>query len=191
MDQLVKRGSKKNEIRIHDLDALRGFAMLLGIVLHASIFLIPGNSWPVQDPWADIVPPNRNIYGVVMFGIHGFRMPLFFLLSGFFTAMLWNQRGLRKLFDHRMKRIGLPLVLSTVTVIPLTQWVKEGKGFNLATWPITWVLNGFDHLWFLWMLLILAGVFMLAAKLEMKFAHLAWWLLIPLALLPMFLMDQK
>lgn len=80
MKQLGKPGSKSNVVRIHDLDALRGFAMLLGIFLHAAIFLIPGDSWPVQDPWANTVPANRNFYGVVMFGIHGFRMPLFFLL---------------------------------------------------------------------------------------------------------------
>ncbi len=191
MKQLVKPGSKSNVVRIHDLDALRGFAMLLGIFLHAAIFLIPGDSWPVQDPWANTVPANRNFYGVVMFGIHGFRMPLFFLLSGFFTAVLWTQRGLRRLLDHRMKRIGLPLALGTITVIPVTQWVKEGENFDLATWPITWFLDGFDHLWFLWMLLILAGVFMLAVKLGVKFHHFAWWLLVPLSILPMFLMDQK
>jgi len=41
--------------------------------------------------------------------IHGFRMPLFFLLSGFFTAMLWQSRGLQRLWRHRLNRLGLPL----------------------------------------------------------------------------------
>ena len=35
--------------RFHDLDALRAFAMLLGIVLHACLFLMPVDAWPVQD----------------------------------------------------------------------------------------------------------------------------------------------
>lgn len=48
-------------------------------------------------------------------------MPLFFLISGFFTAMLWQKRGLRALVVHRLKRIALPLLLCMVTIIPL-QW---------------------------------------------------------------------
>ena len=37
--------------RLHDLDALRGFAMLLGIALHAALAFIPG-FWAVQDSTA-------------------------------------------------------------------------------------------------------------------------------------------
>ena len=35
--------------RFHELDALRATAMLLGIVLHAFLFLIP-QAWPIQHP---------------------------------------------------------------------------------------------------------------------------------------------
>ena len=74
---------------MHDLDALRGFAMILGIVLHASLAFFPA-WWVVKDSqmadstWIDELEA----------AIHGFRMPLFFLLSGFFTTMLWRRRGL-------------------------------------------------------------------------------------------------
>ncbi len=100
--------------RRHDLDALRAFAMLLGIVLHGamSFIVIP---WAVQDRF------QAPEYGLLVAAIHGFRMPLFFLLSGFFTAMLWRRRGLGGLLRHRAKRIALPLVLAMVTVIP-TMW---------------------------------------------------------------------
>ena len=38
--------------RFHDLDALRAAAMLLGIVLHATLFVLPveANLWPIHDP---------------------------------------------------------------------------------------------------------------------------------------------
>ena len=104
--------------RRHDLDALRAIAMLAGIWLHASMayFAIP--IWPVQDPqqaaWLE----------TVFHGLHGFRMPLFMLISGFFTCMLWRRRGLGSLIRHRLKRIGLPMLLSLVTVIPLMTWVS-------------------------------------------------------------------
>jgi hypothetical protein len=58
--------------RRHDLDALRAFAMLLGIGLHSalSFFQVP---WPVQDIH------QHKFFGIFMQAVHGFRMPLFFL----------------------------------------------------------------------------------------------------------------
>ena len=35
-------------------------------------------------------------------------MPLFFLVSGFFTAMLWRKRGVSSLLKHRYARIFIP-----------------------------------------------------------------------------------
>lgn len=104
--------------RLHHLDALRSFAMLLGIVLHASLSFIPF-PWPVQDS-----EQNTSLY-LVFSAIHGFRMPLFFLLSGFFTAMLWRKRGVLSLAKHRVKRILLPLVIGCFTIIPATNWAIE------------------------------------------------------------------
>jgi peptidoglycan/LPS O-acetylase OafA/YrhL len=101
--------------RRHDLDALRAAAMLLGIVLHAALSFMPG-MWPVHDRY------ENDAYAVFVSAVHGFRMPLFFLVSGYFTAMLWRRRGLRALVVHRFKRIFLPLALGLVTIIPLTNW---------------------------------------------------------------------
>lgn len=95
--------------------------MLLGILLHASMSFVPGLGavWGIQDsqssPW----------FAIFLASIHGWRMPLFFLVSGFFTAMLWKKRGLQALLVHRFKRIFLPLLLSMVTIIPL-MWIVSG-----------------------------------------------------------------
>lgn len=97
--------------RRHDLDALRGFAMLLGIALHASLAYV-GSEWPVVDS-----ETSPMLVKLVAF-VHGFRMPLFFVLSGFFTAMLWQKRGPRGLLEHRVKRILLPLALGCLTIVP-------------------------------------------------------------------------
>ena len=104
--------------RRHDLDALRAIAMLLGIVLHGAMSFIPGIGpyWAVHDPGAS------EWFGLLLASIHGFRMPLFFLISGFFTAMLWRKRGLQALVFHRFKRIFLPMVLALFTIIPLI-WI--------------------------------------------------------------------
>ena len=95
----------------HDLDALRAIAMLLGIVLHASLSFAP-------IPWTVSDQQQSSVYIVLFSAIHGFRMPLFFLISGYFTAMLWRKRGLSGLVLQRAKRILLPLVLGCMTIVP-------------------------------------------------------------------------
>ncbi len=100
-----------------DLDAVRAFAMLLGIALHAALSFatLP---WIVQDS------RQNDAFGVFVAAVHGFRMPLFFLVSGFFTAMLWRRRGLHALLRQRIFRIVFPLVLGLFTIIPATQGVS-------------------------------------------------------------------
>ena len=104
--------------RRHDLDALRAMAMLSGIVLHAALSFVP-MGWIVQDSH------QHSVFGTVLAALHGFRMPLFFLLSGFFTTMLWRKRGLGSLLWHRFRRIALPLLLGVFTIIPLLNWTRE------------------------------------------------------------------
>ncbi|MCA9272077.1 MAG: acyltransferase family protein [Phycisphaerales bacterium] len=101
-------------VRRHDLDALRSFAMLLGIALHAALAYV-GAGWVVNDA------PASQTLGALVTAIHGFRMPLFFLLSGFFTAMLWQRRGLAGLLTQRTKRVLIPLAIACTTIIP-TMW---------------------------------------------------------------------
>lgn len=105
--------------RRHDLDALRSFAMLLGTALHAALAYV-GGGWVVTDE------KTSAGLGIFVAAIHGFRMPLFFLLSGFFTAMLWRRRGTAYLLSHRARRVLLPLTLGCLTIVPamwgVTNW---------------------------------------------------------------------
>ena len=102
--------------RRHDLDALRAFAMLIGVGLHAALAFIP-DAWIVQD--STIGEASSGVMSLFLMAVHGFRMPVFFLMSGFFTAMLWRRRGLIPLLQHRFKRIFIPLLLGCVTIVPL------------------------------------------------------------------------
>jgi len=98
--------------RRSDLDALRSFAMALGIVVHASLAFHQA-PWPVHD-----TRPSGPL-ALVFLAIHGFRMPLFFLLSGYFTMFVYRRRGLGGLLRQRFARIAVPLVLAMATVGPL------------------------------------------------------------------------
>ena len=177
-----------NTTRFHDLDALRGFAMLLGILLHAGAFLVPLEFWPVHEAWAWETAPEANVYAWILSVIHGFRMPLFFLLSGFFTAMLWQSRGLQRLWRHRLKRLGVPLLAGMFTVVPAIVWLDTAD-FTPLDWSLAW-LGGLHHLWFLWYLLLLAATFIAAVRLGLTFRHPAWWLLVPLTVVPQYVMHE-
>jgi len=104
-------GTDRSTERRHDLDALRGWAMLLGIVLHASLSFFPAPWW-VQDS------QKSGVLGLLFLAIHGFRMPLFFLLSGYFSMLIYQRRGLAALLRQRCLRILVPCLLGLVTVIP-------------------------------------------------------------------------
>jgi fucose 4-O-acetylase-like acetyltransferase len=110
--------------RRHDLDALRAVAMLLGIALHGALAYIPmpEGAYPVRDV------RQNEMYGMFLAAVHGFRMPLFFLVSGFFTAMLWRKRGLAALLKHRVNRIFVPLLIGTFTIVPAVWFVSIAAG---------------------------------------------------------------
>jgi peptidoglycan/LPS O-acetylase OafA/YrhL len=103
--------------RRSDLDALRAGAMLLGIVLHASLSFFP-SYWMVTDR------QQNDGFGVVFSAIHGFRMPVFFVMSGYFSAMLLHGRGRGSLIKHRFHRVFLPLLAGMFTIVPLTVGVS-------------------------------------------------------------------
>lgn len=156
--------------RLHHLDALRAVAMLLGILLHASL-AYTGGPWMVRDE-------GHWTFAVANFAIHGFRMPLFFLLSGFFTALLWRRYGIGGMLKNRATRIALPLVIALFTIVPFI-WIvaivagaeqggedapPRGEGdapphpLALAVWFLL-RFPLFAHLWFLWYLCWLVAGF--------------------------------
>jgi peptidoglycan/LPS O-acetylase OafA/YrhL len=103
--------------RRHDLDALRAAAMLLGIAYHAALSFSLGAGWIVQD-----VDQSKPLYILQAF-VHGFRMQLFMVLSGFFTALLWRRQGLKALLWNRFRRVLLPCLAALVTLVPAVKWV--------------------------------------------------------------------
>jgi glucan biosynthesis protein C len=100
--------------RYHALDSLRGFAMFLGIVLHAAISftVTPVPIWLVRDN------DPTALADVFMFAVHDFRMQVFFLLAGFFGCLLYQRYGIWGTAWHRVKRVAIPLVLAAVIIVP-------------------------------------------------------------------------
>jgi hypothetical protein len=116
-------------MRRHDLDALRASAMILGIAYHAALSLALNFPWFIQDP------SSTSAMNMFASFVHGFRMPLFFVISGFFTAMLWQKRGAGSLVWNRFRRVLLPCIVGCFTLVPLSNWVigyamQQGAAFR-------------------------------------------------------------
>ena len=115
-------------VRYHDMDALRATAMILGIALHGALSFVPF-PWSVQDS------EQHEAFGTFFWAIHGFRMPVFFVMSGFFTAMLWRRRGLGSILKQRFLRVFLPCMVGIWTICPLQDWAG---GFVYTETPPEW-----------------------------------------------------
>ena len=137
--------------RIHSLDFLRAFALLMGVLLHVLMLFL--------EPFDGSEP--RLGASIVFIWIHTWRMPLFMLLAGFFTALSLSKRNTGNYAFNRLIRLGVPLLLLW-SVIPAIdeEAARLFKAPELIAWlfydvPFTLRL---DHLWFLYYLLLFYSI---------------------------------
>ena len=149
-----------NGDRLHALDAVRAFALLLGVVYHATLSFIPA------DELADSVVPRLDVYpsiflSLVAFTGHMFRMPLFFMMAGFFARLMIARKGPWGFWSDRLQRILIPLVVGWMVFYPMVSaawsWGRTGTidPGRLIPWPLSVGHFPVSYLWFLWYLLLL------------------------------------
>ncbi len=112
--------------RFNALDGARATAMLLGVFYHALLF---GGMVGGVPPMGFGPPggPGGGFNGAMILQdwLHSFRMPLFFLISGFFCRMMFQKYGIRTYLCRRWSRIGFPLLIGIFTFVPLYQFASE------------------------------------------------------------------
>ena len=82
--------------------------------------------------------------------------------------MLLERLSLKQLAGHRLRPVGLPLILGCFTIFPLGAWLMSRGHAELTQLPLAW-LESLHHLWFLWVLLILLAAFLAAARVGVDF----------------------
>src|SRR5262245_54862353 len=125
MNQAVTESSEVNRLvhedhappRLHSFDALRAVAMLLGVVIHAGMVYAPLPA----DIGVALDPNHSTVLVIELFVIHSFRMQLFFLVAGFFAAMLCQRLGPAGFLAHRARRIVLPFIAGMILIMPLVR----------------------------------------------------------------------
>jgi hypothetical protein len=92
--------------RLHGLDFLRAAMMTLGVVLHAAQIYV---TMPIADYyWDSMRSPSMD---ATLIFINTFRMPTFYFLSGFFTALILSRRGIHEMMSNRYHRLFIPFVV--------------------------------------------------------------------------------
>lgn len=161
---LFKLGIMANSGRLGYLDNLRSFALLLGILFHVSIVYSDEIKYAIQN--------NERSYLLSYFCyfIHGFRMPLFFMISGFFSALVIERKGGFEFLKARILRVVIPMVFGLVFLSPIQYYLMQKiKNPNLEV--LTFILDFFtvdkfehSHIWFLVNLSLYSFLFYLLPK---------------------------
>ncbi|MCR9202031.1 MAG: acyltransferase family protein [Planctomycetaceae bacterium] len=182
----------------HGMAALRGFAMLLGVVHHAAI---PFMDKPLRGlQWVYTQTPTL-LCDVAFWWGHAWRIPLFFFLAGFFSQLTLQRYGVQGFATRRFRRLVIPYVVAAFTIGPLIYLVFHGGWYltGQCSWEQMWPTValpanlgacrfGPAHLWFLLELIIIsityAVLFVVFSPEQPEFSEVRtlpgrWW--IPLA----------
>ncbi|MFU0445093.1 glucans biosynthesis protein MdoC [Pseudocitrobacter faecalis] len=151
--------------REYFLDSIRAWLMLLGIPFHISL-IYSSHTWHVNS-----AEPS---WWLTLFNdfIHAFRMQVFFVISGYFSYMLFLRYPLKKWWKVRVERVGIPM-LTAIPLLTLPQFLMlqhvKGKTeswhtlslydkYNTLAWELV------SHLWFLLVLVVLTTLGIWAFK---------------------------
>lgn len=133
--------------RLHSIDAARALFLLLGIPFHFTTISI----WTMKVHAQEILmSPTIAIFIALS---HSFRMFAFFILSGYFSALIIRKRGKAAWFSDRVERLGVPFVASVFTIgvaINVLQRYTMSGQFGMPSWNSISI----GYLWFLIVLLM-------------------------------------
>ena len=164
----LQSSASPGNTRLDYLDATRAFALVLGIVFHASLSFMPVfMGWAVQD-----ISTSPLVSGFMTVS-HSFRMETFFLLAGFFSHLNFHHKGAGEFVRSRGLRLLVPFGAGWFILHPLiiSGWimgsaslrgqVKIGAallgGFQTLTTLPAGLFTG-SHLWFLYYLALITAL---------------------------------
>ncbi|MFX1305645.1 MAG: acyltransferase family protein [Promethearchaeota archaeon] len=154
------------KIRFLYLDKLRIFLTILVILHHATIAYGGSGGWAIREMPSDSISPI--IFTLFNAINQSFFMSTFFLLAGYFTPRSYEEKGPLKFLKYRLIRLGIPLILLILIIRPINLYILLNFAVDSSeSWSFLEVLQyqytnftlNFGHLWFLLVLLIFAGVY--------------------------------
>lgn len=139
--------------RIYFMDALRAFLMTLGIVLHSTQLFNPERSWLISSS------ESADFAGYLVTAITTFRMPAFFIVSGFFCVWSLNKYAPGQFLRLRLAQVVIPFLVTAVVLNSIQTALLFSNG-SLNFQFDEYLLQGgyISHLWFLCNLIVYFAV---------------------------------
>ncbi|MBR8641378.1 acyltransferase [Streptomyces tuirus] len=165
--------------RLDWLDNLRVALTVLVVVHHAAQPYGPADWWYVRDrPHSDALATLSAVNGT-------FFMSLFFFVSAVFVPGSYERRGGWQFLKGRLTRLGLPLVVGALTIVPglMYSYYVHYRGYTPISYPRyfldvylglgerpadwtgpSWPDLQFGHLWFIQNLLAYSVLYLLCRQ---------------------------
>ena len=146
--------------RIFFLDSMRGVLMTLGVFLHSLQVFNAKQGWLIYSTKS--IPFAESIINL----IHLFRMPAFFIVSGYFAIFTLKKYGVNNFLKIRILRIVIPFVTTVITLNSLQVYILTKTGWmNFEL--LSYITQGewITHLWFL----INLSIFFFCTYIAIKF----------------------
>lgn len=155
--------------RFPAFDHLRVFVIVLVVLQHVALGFMEGGQAVSAGSYTDGTAPVVDVaqwsgFNVVVTWTNGFFMPLMFLLSGLFVHPSLARKGIRQYLVDRAVRLGVPLLVGIVTIVPLsyyTAFLLSGGGDSFTAFWAHMVTIGpwpSGPLWFVGALLVFDAV---------------------------------
>lgn len=138
----MQKDARTSGVRYHSLDAVRAFALLLGVVFHAA----ESFEEEAHTYWAIGDNSSSLILDVFRHASHSFRLELFFLIAGFFAALLLAKRGLIPFIRNRLSRILVPLIVGWAILFPLLVFIWLSGAAKSGNWSVVGIPEDMRHL---------------------------------------------
>ncbi|GGM07338.1 hypothetical protein GCM10010129_59100 [Streptomyces fumigatiscleroticus] len=151
-----------------ELDTLRVLVVVGLVFFHAALVFSPDDDFYVKNAETTVAVTVLAGFGVV------WAMPMLFVIAGLGARHSLGRRGPARFARERLLRLGVPLVLATLALLPVEQWLRlraADPGYHEPYWrfwprfltvrpdpaDFPFVLDGeyFEtgHLWFVVLLL--------------------------------------
>ena len=173
--------TQKKANRIYWMDNLRSIIIFLVVLYHIGGVYestgMWGSFWIVDDP------TTISWVGIVGIAFDIFIMPTMFFISGYLTPISLERKGAAGFVKSKLKRLMLPWLLAVLTLIPLYKIIfLYSRGLPQESWTTYFHItnpNSQNWLWFLPLLFIFNLLYLLLAKLNVRFEKLSFkWIVI-------------
>ena len=118
--------------------------MMLGVVLHSAQLFSPEKVWLLYSA------ESSATAGATVAVLHLFRMPAFFVVSGYFCMLTLKRYGSAQFLKIRLKRIVVPMIATGLSLNIIQAIILAETGWKEVSFSSFFLGGGWvSHLWFL------------------------------------------